>query len=62
VHFLREESKQYQQSAFPISAEALVELRKAIEADGKFKKIALGPTVPDRAICLGIVTSTEEQA
>jgi hypothetical protein len=63
VHFLKEESEQYQQLACPINAEAPAEFKKAIEADGNFKKVALDPRVPDnRAICLGIETSPEEQA
>jgi hypothetical protein len=62
VHFLREESRQYQQSAYPLKAEALVEFKKAIEADGDFKKVPLGHMLPDRAVCLGTETDLEEQA
>jgi hypothetical protein len=39
-----------------------VEYKKAIEADGEFKKVSLDPRVPDRAVCIGIETHQEEQA
>jgi hypothetical protein len=61
VHFLREESEQYQQSACPLKSEALVEFKKVIEADGSFKNVALDPGVPDRAICLSTKISLHEQ-
>jgi hypothetical protein len=56
VHFLQEELEQHQQLAFPLKAEAQTEYKKAIEANGKFKKVPLDPRAPDRAICL----STEQ--
>jgi hypothetical protein len=62
VHFLREESYQYQQSACPLKSEAPAKFNKAIEADGNFKKVALDPRVSDRAMYLNVETSPEEQA
>jgi hypothetical protein len=40
----------------PLKAEALVEYKKAIEDDTEFKK------VPNRAMCIGIEMSQEQQA
>jgi hypothetical protein len=62
VHFLWEEQEQYQQLACPLKAEAPVEYKKAIEADGDFKIVPLDPRGPDRAVCLGTETPPEEQA
>jgi hypothetical protein len=62
VHFLRKESEQYQQPTCPISTEAPVEFKKAIEADGDFRKLALDPRVPDRVVSIHVETSPEEQA
>jgi hypothetical protein len=59
VHFLREETDQ--QAEWLISKEALAEFKKAIEVEGDFKKVAVDPTVPDRAVCLNTETSLEEQ-
>jgi ubiquitin len=61
VHFLREELEQYQQSC-PFKVEAPGEFKKAIKVDGDFKKVALDPRVPNRVVCPGTETSTEEQA
>jgi hypothetical protein len=62
VHFLWEEWEQYQQSSCPFKEEAPTEYKKAIDADGEFKKVPLDPIVPDRAVCLGTETYLEEQA
>jgi hypothetical protein len=62
VHFLREESEQYQQHACPINVEALTKFKKAIKTDGDFKKVALDHRVPHRAVLLGTETSLEEHA
>jgi hypothetical protein len=56
------EAEQYQQIEWPAKQEALVEFKKAIKAKGDFKKIALHPRVPDRAVGLNTETSLEEQA
>jgi hypothetical protein len=61
IHFLREESKQYQQPTCPINTEAPTKFKKAIKADGDFKKVALDPRVPDKVICLSTKMSPEEQ-
>jgi hypothetical protein len=37
-----------------------VESKKAIEAKGDFKKVALGPTIPDKVICLDMELSPQE--
>jgi hypothetical protein len=37
-------------------------IQKVIEAEGDFRKVALDPRVPDRAVCLSTETSLEEQA
>jgi hypothetical protein len=44
VHFLWEEQEQYQQSICPLKEKDLVEYKKAIEADGEFKKVPLDPS------------------
>jgi hypothetical protein len=37
-----------------LKAEAPVEYKKAIEADGKLKKVYLDPRVPERDVCIGV--------
>jgi hypothetical protein len=61
VHFLREETKQYQQTEYLVKKEASAEFKKAIETEGDLKKVALDPRVPDRAICLDTEMSPQEQ-
>jgi hypothetical protein len=61
LHFLQEESYQCQQSACPIKAEASTEYKKAIKADGEFKKVPLDPSVPNRVVCLSTKIGPEEQ-
>jgi hypothetical protein len=46
----------------PLKAEALAEYKKAIEADGEFKKVPLDSRVPDKAMCISTKTGLEEQA
>jgi hypothetical protein len=60
IHFLREDIDQ--QMERPINMKALAEFKKAIEAKGDFKKVALDPRIPDKAVCIGIETTLEEQA
>jgi hypothetical protein len=62
MHFLWEESEQHKLSACPFKAEASVEYRKAIEANGVFKNVPLDSRVPDRAMCIGMETGKDEQA
>jgi hypothetical protein len=45
----------------PLKAEAPAEFKKAIKANGDFKKVTLDPRVPDGAVCIGTETSLEEQ-
>jgi hypothetical protein len=40
----------------------LVEFKKAIKAAGDFKRVALDPRVPDKAVCIGTEMSPQEQA
>jgi hypothetical protein len=42
--------------------EAPTEHKKAIEAEGEFKKVPLDPRVPDRVVCIGAEASQQEQA
>jgi hypothetical protein len=58
VHFLREETDQ--QVEWPVSKEAMAEFKKAIEAEGDFRKVGIDPRVPDKAVCLGSKTSLEK--
>jgi hypothetical protein len=62
VHFLWEETEQYEQAVYPPKQEASTKFKKAIEAKGEFMKVALDPRVPNRAICLGTEMSPQEQA
>jgi ubiquitin len=62
VHFTREESEQHNTSTRYCKEEALVQYKKAIEAEGEFKKIPLDPSVPDRTVCIGTKVSQQEQA
>jgi hypothetical protein len=39
-----------------------VEFKKAIEAEGHFKRVALDPRVPDKVVCIGMEMSPQEQA
>jgi hypothetical protein len=41
VHFVIEESEQYQHPAYSIDTKASTELKKAIETDGDIKKVVL---------------------
>jgi hypothetical protein len=62
VHFLREELEQHQQSLCPLKIEAPAKYKKAIEANGEFKKVPLDPRVPYNVMCIGTETGQEEQA
>jgi hypothetical protein len=46
----------------PIKTEAPTEYKKAIEADGEFRKVPLDPRVPNRAMYIGTEIGQEEQA
>jgi hypothetical protein len=60
VHFLRESIEQHEQEQ-PLK-ETSIEFKKAIEAEGDFKRVALDPRVPDKAVCIGTEMSLQEQA
>jgi hypothetical protein len=45
----------------PVNKEAPAELKKAIEAKGDLRKVALKPRVPDRAVYLSTEMSPKEQ-
>jgi hypothetical protein len=46
----------------PFKAEASAEYKKAIEAEGEFRKVPLDPRVSDRAVCISTETGQEEHA
>jgi hypothetical protein len=50
-----------QQTELPVNKEAPAELKKAIEAKGDLRKVALKPRVPDRAVYLSTEMSPKEQ-
>jgi hypothetical protein len=52
VHFLREESEQYQQPACPINLEAPTKFKKAIKAEGDFEKLSLDLECPTELFAL----------
>jgi hypothetical protein len=62
VHFLWEELEQHNTFVGPCNIEAPAEYKKAIEAEGRFKKDPLDPRVPDRVVCIGTEASQQEQA
>jgi hypothetical protein len=61
MHFLREDIEQHEQVQPSSKKEMLEEFKKAIEAEGDFKRVALDPRVPDKAVCIGIEMSPQEQ-
>jgi hypothetical protein len=44
------------------TGEISAKFKKAIEAEGDFKRAALDPRVPDMAICISTGMSPQEQA
>jgi hypothetical protein len=62
MHFLREDKKQREQEQPSSKKEMSAEFKKAIEAEGDFKRVALNPRVPDKAVCTGTEVSPQEQA
>jgi hypothetical protein len=62
VHFLREDTEQHEQEQPLSTGEISAKFKKAIEAEGDFKRAALDPRVPDMAICIGTGMSPQEQA
>jgi hypothetical protein len=59
---LREEPELHNTSAVQHKVEAPAECKKAIEAEGEFKKVPLDPRVPDKTRCIGTEASQQEQA
>jgi hypothetical protein len=62
VHFLREDTEQHEQEQPLSMREISTEFKKAIEADGDFKRVALDPRVPDKSVCIGTKMSPQGQA
>jgi hypothetical protein len=62
VHLLREDTEQHEQEQPSSKEEISAEFKKAIEAEGDFKRVALNPRVPDKAVYIGTETSPQEQA
>jgi hypothetical protein len=62
VHFLREDADQHEQPQPSPKQEILAEFKKAIKAEGDFRRVALDPKVLDRTICIGAEISPEKQA
>jgi hypothetical protein len=62
VHFMREESDQYQQQACSPDHRAPAESKQAIEDDGETKKIPLYHRVPDKVVCPDTKMAPEEEA
>jgi hypothetical protein len=61
MHFLREDIEQHEQVQPSSKKEMSAQFKKAIEAEGDFKRVALDPRVPDKAVCIGIEMSPQEQ-
>jgi hypothetical protein len=62
VHFLREDADQHEQAQPSSKQEISVELKKAIEDEGDFSRVALDPRIPNRTVCIGAEMSPEEKA
>jgi hypothetical protein len=62
VHFVREESEQYQQQACSTDPKALNESKQDIKVDGDINKVALDPRVPDKVDCLSTEMAPEQKA
>jgi hypothetical protein len=59
VHFLREDTERHEQEQPSSKKEISTEFKKAIEAKGNFKRVALDPRVPDKAVCIGTKMSPQ---
>jgi hypothetical protein len=62
MHFLREDPEQHKQVQPLSKQEASTEFKKAIEAEGNFKRVPLEPRTPDKAISISTKMSPQEQA
>jgi hypothetical protein len=61
VHFLREDIEQHEQEQPSSKREISVEFKKAIKAEGDFKRVALDSSVPDNTVYIGTEISLKEQ-
>jgi hypothetical protein len=61
VHFMLDELEQHKTSTSYHKGEAPIEYKKAIEVEGKFKKVPLDHRVLDRTICISVEASQQEQ-
>jgi hypothetical protein len=61
VHYLREDVDKYEQSQPSPKQEISAEFKKAIEAEGDLRRVALDRRVPDTTVCIGTEMSPEEQ-
>jgi hypothetical protein len=52
---------QHEQAQPSPKQEISVEFKKAIDAEGDFRRVALDPRVPDRNVCIGAEMSPEVQ-
>jgi hypothetical protein len=62
AHFLRKDTEQHEQEQPSSKKEISAEFKKAIEAKGDFKRVALDLRVPDKAIRIGTEVRPQEQA
>jgi hypothetical protein len=62
VHFLWEEPEQHNTFTDPHKVEVPTEHKKAIKAEGEFKKVPIDPRVFDKAVCIDAEVSQKEQA
>jgi hypothetical protein len=61
MHFLREDAEQHEQ-AQPLSKQEIsAEFKKAIQAKGDFRRVALDPKLLDKTVCVGNEMSLQEQ-
>jgi hypothetical protein len=56
-----DELEQHKTSTSYHKGEALIEYKKAIEVEGKFKKVPLDHRVLDRTVCISVEANQQEQ-
>jgi hypothetical protein len=57
LHFLRQDTEQHEQVQPSSKQEASTEFKKAINAEGDFKRVPLDPMILDKAISIGTAMS-----
>jgi hypothetical protein len=62
MHFTREDTEQHEHVQPPTKKETSTEFKIAMEAKGDFKRVALDPRVPDKAVSVSTEMSPQEQA